>query len=237
MTHPNSLDLEAFACGEEAPAIAGHLAGCADCTGFVERLRGSFSAGPSRAQVAKQVEAAARLARPAHEAARRRWFLTASTVAVPLAAAAALLLFVGRPESRELAPTVAPASVAPTERSAETTFKGGIQAAVVRERAGQQTRFTNRVSVKPGDRLRVEVALDREQAILVAVMGDDASWLELMHEGVRTPGTHFSDRSARIDATPLSGTILVGSPEDVTRARNARRTDGLTSIRIEWETP
>jgi hypothetical protein len=117
----------------------------------------------------------------------------------------------------------------------ETTFKGGIQVAVVRERAGQQSRFTGRVPVRPGDRIRVEVALDREQAILGAVLGDDASWLELLEDGVRQPGTHFSERSARVDATPLTGTIVVGAPEAVRRARETRRFEGVSVVRIDWE--
>jgi len=108
---------------------------------------------------------------------------------------------------------------------------------VIRERAGQQARFTGMVAVQPGDRLRVEVALDREQAILAAVMGDDASWLELMPEGRRRPGTHFSERSARVDASPMRGTILVGSPEAVARVRTTRRLEGVASIRVEWEAP
>ena len=66
-------------------------------------------------------------------------------------------------------------------------------------------------------------------------MGDDASWLELMSGGVRRPGTHFSERSARVDASPLHGTILVGSPEALAVARSTRRFDGLHAIRVEWE--
>jgi hypothetical protein len=117
----------------------------------------------------------------------------------------------------------------------ETTFKGGIQIAVIRERAGEQSRLTGTVSVKPGDGLRVEVALDRDQTILAAVLGDDASWLELMSAGARSPGTHFSERSARVDATPLRGTILVGSPEAVKRARDTGGMQGVAAVRIEWD--
>jgi hypothetical protein len=66
-------------------------------------------------------------------------------------------------------------------------------------------------------------------------MGDDASWLELMPEGVRQPGTHFSERSARVDGSPLRGTILVGSPEAVRHAKATKNVSGLSAVRIEWE--
>lgn len=269
MTHPNSLDLEAFACGEQKLSVATHIGACAACHGFVERVRGALSAGPSRTSASNAVaRAMARTAKdaertreemparavdarlPARDAARRRWLMKASTVAVPLAAAAAILVLIGRPSSTDILvpgsssladPSVTGGGPPSTGDHAaidpETTFKGGVQVAVIRERAGQQARFTGAVAVKPGDRLRVEVALDREQAILAAVMGDDASWLELMTEGARRPGTHFSERSARVDGSPLRGTILVGSPEAVARARSTRRFDEVTTIRVEWESP
>ncbi len=264
MTHPNSLDLEAFACGEAAEHVAKHIGECTSCQGFVERLRGALSAGPSRSRAAAVVaRAAARNAdqreevpsHPTRNEARgrtssaraeadRRWLSMASTVAVPLAAAAVLLLLLRTssptderaPESSSSSATGEPTTMR-ILMDPETTFKGSIQIAVIRERAGQQRRFTGTVAVRPGDRLRVEVALDREQDILAAVMGDDASWLELMPEGPRAPGTHFSDRSARVDASPLRGTILVGSPKAVARARSTRQIEGVTSIRVEWEAP
>lgn len=267
MTHPSSLDLEAFACGEDAASVRTHVDGCAACHAFVERLRGALSAGPSRSRAADAVaRAAARAADPeestrpraaaepsttsrAREAARRLWLMKASTVAVPLAAAAVLLVVLRSPATKEAlvsAPYTSSSSftsesptatLEPAAPDPETTFKGGVHIAVIRERAGRQERFTGSVEVKPGDRLRVEVALDREQAILAAVMGDDASWLELMVEGSRRPGTHFSERSARVDASPMRGTILVGSPEAVARARATRRFHDVSSIRIEWEAP
>ncbi len=250
MSHPNSLALEAFACGEKIASVASHLDECTTCGAFVERLRGALSAGPSRARAKDVVAKAAALVdetprgerTPRDSAlatARRRWFVTASTIAVPLAAAAALVFLVRTPTTREsIIPAEPPRTVAePSATTPEITFKGGMQVAIIRERAGEQTRFTDRVQVRPGDRLRVEVALDREQDILAAIMGDDASWLELMPGGTRRPGTHFSDRAARVDATPLQGTVLVGAPDAIARARATHRFDGVAVIRVEWEAP
>ena len=117
----------------------------------------------------------------------------------------------------------------------DTQFKGGMQVAVVRERGGAQARFSSTVRVKPGDRLRVEVALDHEQAILGAVLADDGSYLELMPQAVRGPGTHFSERSAKIDAAPTRGTIIIGRPEAVARARETKSFEGVTTLRVELE--
>lgn len=247
MMHPSSLDLEAFACGETDDAIEAHLRACAECSAFVERVRGALSAGPSRSRAADFVaKTAARLdEEPPNERApiapaRRTWLVTASTVAVPLAAAAALLALVRTPSTRDALVPSQPSTTAAassTEPEPETTFKGSLHVAVIRERAGEQTRFTERVDVKPGDRLRVEVALDRTQAILAAIVGDDASWLELMSGDVLQPGTHFSDRAARVDASPTNGLLLVGSPEAVAHARASGRFDEVAVIHIEWEAP
>jgi hypothetical protein len=237
--HPSSLDLEAFACGDAVPKVADHLADCAACGAFVDRARGLASehaaGGGARLVVAR-----------AEKRARGQIAVLAIAVAVPIAAAAAALLWARTPE-----PTAGPVAIAtpatatsiamtaPSAPDPETTFKGGVSVAVVRERAGAQARFTSVVPVRAGDRLRVEVALDREQAILAAVIGDDDSYLELMPEAVRGAGTHFSELSARVDERPTRGLVVAGTPDAVTALRKApgvgRRFDGLATVRVEWE--
>ena len=284
MTHPSSLDLEAFACGEVAhegrprATVADHLAVCAVCRAFVERLGGLVAAGPTAAaadaliaralarvelappvrslEEAREARAASPLEARAPETKRREaregkgrlWLLTTSIV-TPLAAAAAILLLArSKPEGKPIPPAVVSTAsngmavpdrilMAPLTSAAEpeTTFKGGLQVAVVRDRGGDQTRFSSAVRVRPGDRLRVEVALDREQAILGAVLSDDGTYLELMPMAVRGPGTHFSEKSAKIDRSPTYGTIVIGTPEAVARARTTKQLDGVATLRVEWE--
>jgi hypothetical protein len=190
---------------------------------------------------------------------KRKLWTVATSIVAPLAAAAAIVVLarssfsppatapVPQPSPTTTAPappdTVLMGTLPPGFREPDTQFKGGMQIAVVRERGGQQARFSSTVPVRPGDRLRVEVALDHEQAILGAVLADDGSYLELMPQAVRGPGTHFSERSAKIDAAPTQGTILIGSPEAVARARNARDAHaakdlpGVATLRVEWEKP
>jgi hypothetical protein len=271
MTHPSSLDLEAFAVGEPLPAhLAGHLEECGACGAFLDRLRAVTSDAPSGAQSNDAVARA--LARmdtqelhdespaydgpkpaPRQEPKRRLW-LVGSSVIAPLAAAAAILLLMRSPPPAAKADgdaqepttfkiqmeTLPPGTVVATGNGTaepDTQFKGGMQVAVVRERGGAQARFSSTVRVKPGDRLRVEVALDREQAILGAVLADDGSYLELMPQAVRGPGTHFSERSAKIDAAPTRGMIIIGKPEAVARARETRSFNGVTTLRVELESP
>jgi hypothetical protein len=52
---------------------------------------------------------------------------------------------------------------------------------------------------------------------------------------VRGPGTHFSEKSAKIDGSPTYGTIVIGTPEAVARARATKQLDGVASLRVQWE--
>jgi len=212
--HPNSLDLEAFAVGEETESVKTHLADCADCRAFVAQL-GGLAPVPMPKPKVKPLR-----------------LMPMASILVPLAAAALFFFVLKRPPTGDVTgPPTAPShqTVEP-----ETTFKGGIQVAIVRDRGGNQQRYLQNATIRPGDRLRLEVALDREQAILAGVLGDDDSWLVLM-EGTRPPGTHFSDKSARVDETPLRGTVLVGSPEAVELAKKTRDFKGVKALRLEWE--
>jgi hypothetical protein len=230
MSHPSSLDLEAFACGDDVAAVAAHVSACDACRAFVERARGFVKErGPTRLAADAAVARAAR-------ASRRSALVGVSAVAAPLAAAALLFLVLRTPSRDPSSPNISPtATNASTGAPSDIAFKGKIQLAVVRERGGEQARFTNVVTIRPGDRLRVEVALDREQAILGGVLEDDAGYLELLPSGVRGPGTHYSERSAKVDDKPTRGTIVVGSPEAVERARATKRMDGVATLLIELE--
>lgn len=220
MSHPNAITLEAFACGESNAHIATHLETCTLCQDYVTKAQGL------------------RMSRrtPQRTARSHVWWI----VAVPAAAAALFLLL--RPQADELRTGIrVPASVVVAEATheEETTpirFKGeSLQIAVVRDRGGQQARFTDVVKTRPGDRLRLEVAIDSSQAILGGVLGDDGSWLEMTTDGVREVGTFFSEKSTRIDGEPTSGIVLVGPPDDVRRAKKDHLFAGLKTVRIEIE--
>jgi hypothetical protein len=255
MRHPNSLELEAFACGERRAATREHLAGCAECAAFVTRLEEQVARGPSPDAAAALI---ARIqASGVHDTPPKRgnvvWLHAFRRVAPAFAlAAAGLALWFGSHPFGVATPAFEDAPSEPFRSTGgriqmapfpnpsrlpggETTFKGGVQLAVVRERDGRQSRLTSRVTVRSGDRLRVEVALDRDVAILAAVLADDGSYLELMAPTQRARGTHFSEKSARIDDRPSGGVLVVGTPAEVARARSQKDFSGLVSLRIEWE--
>jgi hypothetical protein len=231
MIHPSSLDLEAFACGERLAHVPGHLTACTECRTFVARLSALVGGEARESRDEKVVTHAP----PARRAATRLSFIAPLAT---FAVAAAVLLIARRPSSivtpvPESDPAPAVTAIIPPDP--ETTFKGGIQIAVIRERDGAQQRYSDVVTVRPGDRVRLEVGLDREQPLVGGILGDDGSWLELMPSAVRSAGTHLSERSARIDPEPLAGRILVGTPEAIERARGRRDAGALATLRIEWE--
>lgn len=236
MNHPNSLDLEAFACGDAIATVSAHVDACDACRTFVDRLRDlpALKIDLPRAQ------------------ARGRELVTSifqrknlAAIGLPLAAAAILVIVFREPRPEVSAvpnAATATAAAAPTAdrilmatSEPTTSFKGVRQVAVIRERDGEQKRFTGRVPVKEGDRLRVEVAIDREQTIVAGVLGEDGSYLELMPPAVRPTGTHYSEKSARVSAPPSNGTILVGTEEQVARAKKHLPTADLDEVRVEWE--
>lgn len=208
--HPSSLDLEAFAVGEADDAVARHLDACPPCRALVDRVKALPP--PARRPLPRD----------------RRWL----ALAAPLALAACLLLALRQAPATPGTPTFAP----PETVEPDTTFKGTMQLAVIRDRDGVQQRVTTGpVHVRPGDRLRLEVALDRPQTIASAVLGDDASWVELMPSAERPAGTHFSERAVKIDAAPTHGTILVGTPEAIARARATRQFGSVMAVRVDGE--
>lgn len=250
MTHPSSLDLEAFACGEKLALVDAHVGVCDECRAFVEKLAAGAKAFAISieegledllAKVSTR-EPAVRDNVVALSSAKKRETKSSLFMLLPLVAVAAgVIVWIVLPSlsprqktTMNTTPTVTPTGL-PTE-DPETTFKGGVQVAVVRDREGHQDRFTSKVVVRPGDRLRIEVALDRSEAILAGVLAEDGTFLSLMTEGTRGQGTHFSEQAARFDDEPTRGWILVGPPDAIERAKAARApVRGVTAMRLEWE--
>ncbi|HEY8074810.1 MAG TPA: hypothetical protein VIF62_11890 [Labilithrix sp.] len=246
--HPSSVDLEAFACGDAVATVESHLGACDACRAFVEKLRVAAAAWLDASQVDDVMRAAQALAASSERIARgeaqvvrleeRKRRLDWRLAALPFVAAAAGVLLWWKldatPDQPKPVAFVEPSSM--IGQDPETTFKGGVTLAVVREREGAQERFTGQVNIRGGDRLRIEVALDRPRTILAGVLAEDGTWLDLMTEGTLTAGTHFSDQAARFDDDPMRGWILVG-PEDAIAASRAAHSPqkGVVAMRLGWE--
>ena len=239
-THPAFVRLEAMAAGNEDGSTRAHLATCARCSEYVRDLTAeahAFREGLDGEAFAHAVLARAeRTPGRSVAAARARPRRVFAVAASALLAAAVLFFVLGRRGSRGTLETGSPA-VASLDPPQDIHFKGGGPAVVaIRERDGTQERFTGSFEVQPEDRVRVEVALDRPQALVVGLLFDDGAWTPLLEPTLLTPGPHLSELAARFDATPTDAELLVGGPEEVARARSTRQFAGVVAWRVRSRT-
>jgi hypothetical protein len=234
--HPRADRLDALAAGDEDATLAAHLAECASCQSYVDALRaaalGFAREAPDPREFARRVAERAGPIGGAESSGgkrlRRMFFAAAPVLAV---AAVAVLVLRARPPDlvqRGDAPE-------PALSSAGVRFKGTMPIAVVRERGTTQERFAGKVSVRPGDALRLELTLVAERWIAAGLLGDDGSFVELIAPKKLPPGTHFSELAARFDDHPTRGWLIAGDPLIVDQTRKTRRFDQLSAIYVEVE--
>lgn len=220
--HPSAYALEAASAGAPDDATSAHLAACAPCAAHVDALRAAaarfLEARPPRPFVA-------RLAPP-----RAAW-APAKIVAwaAPLAVAAAVLLFVGRPG----APLSAGDGPATASSPGPVRFKGtDVALRVVRAREGRQERLATSFDVREGDALRLEITVASRAAVAAGVLEDDGTWTPLLPPTELDPGPRFVDDAVRVDAHPTGGTFLAGAPEAVEHARRSGSLEGVVTLRF-----
>lgn len=239
-THPDSVHLDALALGgDDARAVPAeareHVTTCASCKKYVSELRREISVAPSLSRGSLPSPSSRALLDvsssppPPRSAVVRKLF----TIGPILAAAAAMLLYF----RLQGGPAADPSGTVPTPSvsQAEVHFKGGLPMAVVRERAGVQSRHTHTVDVQAGDRLRIEVALDTARPIAAGILDDTGSYTSLLAPSLLDPGTHYSDRAARIDEHPTAGWVLAGEPEALQRARVSHDWSEIAAMPIRVE--
>jgi len=222
--HPASYALDGHAAGDHDPEVAAHMATCEVCRSYVERSIAAARDAPASAALARVL--AAQVAAPP----RKARIVRIAYALAPLAAAAVLVLLLRHP-----APTPPATSSSSPSVAGSVQFKGGLQIAIVRERGTDQERFASVVAVRPGDRFRVEVSLDRERPVTAGVLASDGSWLTVLAPALLTSGTHLSERAAAVDDHPIDGVVIAGAPADVERARATRDFTGVTVLAIHPE--
>jgi hypothetical protein len=223
-THPASYKLDGHAAGDRDAEVARHLAKCEPCRRYVERAAALAEADDSPFPLPDGVERAA-IAAPT----RARGGLARIGLGLaPIAAAAAIALLLHRPSPNSPGETASTASPV-------AQFKGGVQLAVVRERGGRQERLATDVTVRAFDRLRVEVAVDRERPMTVGLLASDGAWLTLLAPTLLEPGTHLSERAAAVDEHPTEGLVLAGDPEAVEKARSTKELSDVAVLPIHAE--
>jgi len=239
--HPDGVHLDALALGGDdaravPPDAQSHVRTCAFCKGYVETLRREISVAPSAARLSLPVPSSRALldassSRPPPRPALVRRLVTFGPL---FAAAAAVLLYFRLQGSGPVDPVGAvPASSA---SNAEVHFKGGLPLAVVRERAGVQSRHTHHVEIQAGDRLRIEIAVDTARPIAAGILDDSGAYVSLLAPSLLDPGTHYSDQVARIDEHPTAGWILAGEPEALQRARATHDWSEIAAMPVRLET-
>ncbi len=228
-THPDSIQLDALALGSpDAEAVASsartHVAVCAECMRYVASLQKELSSA----------EPLPRLRALPIAPAPIFWLRRAAFAAAPvLAVAAGILLYVHTQVSMPDAIVPAPAHAT----VAEARFKGGLPMAVVLERDSVQSRHTDRVLVRPGDRLRIEVALDVARPTTAGVLDESGAFVTALAPALLEPGTHYSDLSIRIDDHPKAGWVLAGVPAAVERARETHDFADVAAIPMQVQAP
>lgn len=230
-SHPAGPRLDAFlvGCGDEETRT--HVEKCDACAKYLETLSRAATRFARDDAKAKSFVASVR-GREAWNESRRRRARTASMFSVA-ALAAGLLVFVDFPSSTpagERKSTV-PASV---EGVGSTRFKSGsgMQVAVFVEHAGAQSRRTGEMELEPGDRIRLEVALDHDALVAAGVLADTGEWAELQAPALMAAGTHYSEQSIEFEGEVPPGFILVGESAAVEAARNSRNFERVIAIRV-----
>ncbi len=226
--HPPNDRIEAVAAGDRDGGVEAHLASCEACRAYVSRLEEAAVTFRKEAEdgvFLARLEAARAVPSVPKIRSAKRW-ANAIYLGAPLLAAAAAFLVWMRPDVHHVE--------RPGTFSA-TRLKGVVGLAVVRERSGSQERFTGEVPVRAGDRLRVEVDLDRPLPIAGGMLGSDGEWVPLFSPSILEPGLHFSDQSVRFDDRPTDGWVLVGDASAVERARTTQSLADVVALRVRLE--
>ena len=225
-THPAAYVIEEWHAGERSPTWSAHIEACPSCQERLDALaaeREEFLAREEPADYVRRVRRRVEVGR----AARPRWWRWAAPLGAALAVA--LVIVVLRPWGAA-APDVAP--------PAGTTLKGGsVQVAVVRERAGVQTRHAEgMVQVWAGDRIRVELTVAEELVLTVGVL-EGGQLAPLAAERRFSPGTHHLEPALRVGDPVQHAEILVGPHEAVLGWVGGRASDAVVRLAIRPEGP
>jgi hypothetical protein len=229
--------LDAIIVGAADPDVQAHVAKCEVCAAYVASLTRGAEAfaqheGARADDFVRRVrarEAASpaplRAAAPTRAA---RWIGVAAPV---VALAAGVVLYVGARGTHDHGgPGPVSTVVDPGEGPAR--FKGGAQVAVIVDHAGAQTRRTGEVAIAPGDRIRLEIGVDRDAQLTAGVLAESGEWAELQPPALFPVGTRYSEQSITFDADVPNGWVLVGTEQAVARARTTRDFRDVIAVRV-----
>jgi hypothetical protein len=229
--HPDGSRLDALAVGAGDEEARTHIAACAACASYVDSVaKGAEAFARNEAAGAEAFVQAVRR----RERAIRPRLAWSGGIASALALAAGVILFAHSRGARTDSEAVGRDDLS---WQGPVRFKGGMQTATIVEHAGVQSRETGALTLEPGDRIRLEIALDHDVRIAAGVLADDGEWAWLQAPALFTGGTHYSELSITFDHDVASGWILVGTEDAVERARKSRDFHEVTTIRVRPKKP
>ena len=249
--HPTPFDLEASHAEGRLLALEPHLAGCSACRATLDRLesdRTAFLAARPAAPFVRQIRQ--RLDAEQHRAGMTRWWVLQLMPLGALLAAFALLQL--RPLSEVPAASVKaaapeepakpglgspqPGSVlheASPARSSELVVKGGGGPALIVRRDSSQFIARGIVTVHPGDELRLRFELTQPGLVEAGILMPGGDWAPFF-SGHFAAGQHTPPATLRVDDQPSTGTLMLGAPAEVSRAR-AGSSALVQTLSIEWK--
>lgn len=242
--HPTPFQLERFSSGERVEVrgeqLAAHVERCAECGAFLHTLvleKAQFLAThPAPTTFVRNLQQ--RAAEPTAWRTVQSWPVWTWQPKFRWSASfvlAAVVVALHWPFPQQLHEAEAP----PTSASDLRVFvaKGGANSlAVIRKRQADQQLQSGRISVIPGDELRVRFSLPARAKVAAGILVDDGTWVPFF-EGEFEAGTHTPEATLTVDSNPSSGTVLFGSPADVEHARTQGNFARVEMAELVWTGP
>jgi len=99
-------------------------------------------------------------------------------------------------------------------------------------RDGHQSRHAAEVDARPGDRLRVEVAVPQATELEAVILDDKGARTSLGPRRVFAAGTHLLEPTFTFDSRPFAARLLVGPPDGVAHTLAGQPDDRVQSVAV-----
>jgi hypothetical protein len=248
--HPTSFELEASHAERCAGTFETHLAGCACCRSLLESLdreRSAFLAARPAADFVRHIRQ--RVEGEKRRSAGAGWW---PLLLVPIATLLVVFQLVrtwppsggsgARVEAaRQPGPEASahgwtsPETALPTSAttgSPELAMKGASGPALIVRREESQFLAHRAVTIRPDDELRLRFSLPQAGDVEAGILMATGEWVHFF-SGHFSVGEHVPEATLRVDREPSAGTLLLGAPAEVTRAR-AGLPAAVQTISIAW---
>lgn len=223
--HPTTFELEAHHVGEGPAGTARHLLVCSSCAEYVRVLDRDAAGFRGRTNPEHFVRQIRRRAGP-FQFVRRR---SALTFLAPLAGALGVVAVCF---AALRSPPVLTAHGADELRPRGENRGAAVTLILWHARDGHQSRHAAAVDARPGDRLRVEVAVPQATELEAVILDDDGVRTSLGPRRVFAAGTHLLEPAFTFDSRPFAARLLLGPPDGVAQVLAGEPDDRVRSVAI-----